>query len=1191
MNFNRLSEYLEGMERRLRALALTRGAAITAAAALCCTVAGVLIANYLGFSPAGILWGRLLLFFGLVVALSAGLALPLLRLNRRKAAHEIEQRCPRFEQRLVTFAEKAGESNAFMELLAADTLEIAREAAPDQIASKNRLLSYSSAAAACLIALAWLGSSGSGFLGYGTSLLWGAIPNNELRPFYAIQLQPGNATIRRKSDQVVTARLMGFQTERVRMLAKFDSSSKWEEAPMRPQPEGPIFEFLFAGVPESLSYYVEAGGVRSKQYRIEVMDLPEVKHVRVTYHYPAWTSLKDKVEDPGGDLRAVEGTEADVRVETDRPLDHGALVLDDGTKIELRDSSARVPIQKDGLYHVAVAERGEMVRLSNDYFIEAQKAVPPAVHIRRPGHDAKVNPIEEVTIDVEAQDDFGLRGIDLHYSVNGGTEKTVSLGGAAGKNAHAATTLYLEDYKLVPGDIVSFYGTARNGLAAAKTDIFFIEVQPFEREFSQSQQAGGAGGADGDNPTSERQKEIIAATWNQLKSGSKDKGAEAENAKLLAFAEGKLRDQAKSLAQRMQRRELAAAHATFQKFVEEMGQAVQALDEAAQKLGARAWQAALPPEQKALQHLERAEATFRQIQVAFGNQGGGGGGSRDIQGLIDLELDREKNQYETGRQNVSKEQRQKEIEEALQKLEELARRQQELAEQQRNSQQAYQQRWQQEMLRREAEELRRKMEQLSRNQQAQAPQGQQGERGQSGQQGQQSSQGGQQGQQGQQSSQGGSSGSSALDRSLEQLARALRDMQNAGSPLGAGSPHSEAEARRAAERLREAHDSLSGARKQEAGAELESLQRNSQQMAEAQQNLTNHMRRVFGAGNPNDPAGQLRQGGPKDTQQLMAEQKKLLDDLNKLEQEMQKAVRDLAGNQQSAAGKLRDALGEMQSQELRLKMGWSLEVMRRGMGPYAMTRQAPVTEGLNKLRDRVREAQQAFHNGQSGDSNLEAALAQTEQLRRRLEQMRNSAGQKPGQQGQPGEHGKPGGQQQDERDGQSQQPGNGSNPAGQSGQQSESASGSPESGGAQGSAPHGQQQGSAQMAHGSRFSPGTGAISGVDSEMAGRAVRDGLRDLSRLEQMLRGNREMSRNIRDLMGEMREFEARRGGITPARLDEMITRLIGGIEQVELQLRRTIESKDPGSVRSGASQTVPPGYVDAVAEYFRRLSQQK
>src|SRR5438132_13274019 len=106
MNFNRLSEYLEGMERRLRALALTRGAAITAAAALCCTIAGVLIANYLGFSPAGILWGRLLLFFGSVVALAAGLALPLLRLNRRRAAPEIEHKCPRFEHTRVTISPK-----------------------------------------------------------------------------------------------------------------------------------------------------------------------------------------------------------------------------------------------------------------------------------------------------------------------------------------------------------------------------------------------------------------------------------------------------------------------------------------------------------------------------------------------------------------------------------------------------------------------------------------------------------------------------------------------------------------------------------------------------------------------------------------------------------------------------------------------------------------------------------------------------------------------------------------------------------------------------------------------------------------------------------------------------------------------------------------------------------------------------
>jgi TolA-binding protein len=61
--------------------------------------------------------------------------------------------------------------------------------------------------------------------------------------------------------------------------------------------------------------------------------------------------------------------------------------------------------------------------------------------------------------------------------------------------------------------------------------------------------------------------------------------------------------------------------------------------------------------------------------------------------------------------------------------------------------------------------------------------------------------------------------------------------------------------------------------------------------------------------------------------------------------------------------------------------------------------------------------------------------------------------------------------------------------------------------------------------------------------------------------------------------------------PERVNQLITQLIGGVEQIELRLRRLNEDKQGTSVRSGASQPVPPGYADAVAEYFRRLSKQK
>ena len=320
--------------------------------------------------------------------------------------------------------------------------------------------------------------------------------------------------------------------------------------------------------------------------------------------------------------------------------------------------TATVPIQKDGQFHIAALEGGDDVRLSEDYFIEAQRDKPPEIKMTRPGRDFKASPIEEVTVQVEAKDDFGLKNVELHYSVNGGPEKVVAMP-SSGKTATGTSTIALEDFKVEPGDVVSMYALAKDARTKTSTDIYFIEVQPFERNYTQSQQAGGdgsGGGGDEDqNQISKRQKEIIAATWNQLK-GAGAKGSDAENAAFLASVQSKLRDQAKSLADRMKARQLTEAGDSFKSFVKDMETAVEAMGPASDKLKGAKWQDALPSEQKALQYLMRAEATSRDIQVAFGKQrggggGGGGAGARDMEGLFDLELDTEKNQYESNKRN------------------------------------------------------------------------------------------------------------------------------------------------------------------------------------------------------------------------------------------------------------------------------------------------------------------------------------------------------------------------------------------------------------------------------------------------------------------------------------------------------------------------------------------------------------
>src|ERR1019366_1546931 len=139
-------------------------------------------------------------------------------------------------------------------------------------------------------------------------------------------------------DHLVSALPTGLQSPSVKLYARFQSSAKWEEIAMQPEATGSFaggYQFLFAGLPENVEYYVTAGAMTSKHFNIRVTDLPAVKQIRVTYHFPAWTNMPPDVEERGGDLRAVAGTEAELEVSTDRPLQGGQIQLDNGKQVQL----------------------------------------------------------------------------------------------------------------------------------------------------------------------------------------------------------------------------------------------------------------------------------------------------------------------------------------------------------------------------------------------------------------------------------------------------------------------------------------------------------------------------------------------------------------------------------------------------------------------------------------------------------------------------------------------------------------------------------------------------------------------------------------------------------------------------------------------------------------------------------------
>jgi hypothetical protein len=80
-------------------------------------------------------------------------------------------------------------------------------------------------------------------------------------------------------------------------------------------------------------------------------------------------------------------------------------------------------------------------------------------------------------------------------------------------------------------------------------------------------------------------------------------------------------------------------------------------------------------------------------------------------------------------------------------------------------------------------------------------------------------------------------------------------------------------------------------------------------------------------------------------------------------------------------------------------------------------------------------------------------------------------------------------------------------------------------------------------------------------------------------------------VQDLIRQMQRLDPRLLAADPSRLSAIVGQLVDSVDQVELELRRVADAQQTGSVRSGAAQPVPPGYADAVAEYFRRLAAQK
>src|SRR5215831_16492529 len=606
------------------------------------------------------------------------------RITDLRLARLIEERNPAAEDRLVTAIECSSEardpniSKAILERLNADANQLAGALSLGNVIRRSRLLMYGGATLASVLILAGVLKWGPREISEGVAQL--VMPKTLAAGSNAnamsIRVKPGSARVPRSSDQDVLATLVNFDAQIVSVYWRpAGSKDEWQGQAMEPAKAKTDYRYSIFNIQDSIEYFVESSGVRSEVYKLTVVDLPYVKQLDVTLNFPAFSHLPSKTTEDGGDIAALKGTVAAITAHLSGKVRAARIVLADGKKIEMRavgqDFVGDLTVAGGTSYYIELTSvDGESYRGSNEYDVSVLEDQPPTVSFDRPGRDRKATNLEEVFTQARAEDDYGVVGMDLYFSVNGGEEKKVNLQELARESARTLTgthTFFLEEFNLKPGDFISYYAKARDANSETTSDIYFIEVKPFEMEYRQSQQQGGGdGGGGGDqdqNALSRRQKDLIAATHKLIRESDKYTPQERKDGyETVAAGQDKLRTDTLEFIDRMERR-LSSEIESQKQMAEMAGYLVQAAKEmegAPPPLRKEAGRDALPPEQRALQKLLAADAIFREVQVAFGNQnasGGGGGNQRqqqELAGLFELELDKMKNQYET----VQRQQRQ-----------------------------------------------------------------------------------------------------------------------------------------------------------------------------------------------------------------------------------------------------------------------------------------------------------------------------------------------------------------------------------------------------------------------------------------------------------------------------------------------------------------------------------------------------
>lgn len=354
-------------------------------------------------------------------------------------------------------------------------------------------------------------------------------------PFFGkeIVVTPGDTQLERGSGLVISARFGHPPPEA--SLVLISDSGKTQRLPMARTLSDPVFGATLMEVAESATYRVEYSGRKTRDFKIRVFEFPALTRADADLVFPSYTGLTNRTIRDTLRVSAVEGSRLTYTLQLNKPVAQARMVGKERSLPLIVDTNAvaalgPVVLTNSARYSLQLIDaEGRTNKAPTEFVIQVLSNLPPELKITFPNGDPRVSRLEELQLQAEARDDFGMLKYGIGFGVTGQNPQFVELGqgAAANEKRQFNTQIALEKLGVEEDQLVSYFAWAEDygpdGLPRRTfSDIFFAEVRPFDEIFrqdqsgaSESQNQGQNGGQNGNqNPRlAELQKQIVIATW------------------------------------------------------------------------------------------------------------------------------------------------------------------------------------------------------------------------------------------------------------------------------------------------------------------------------------------------------------------------------------------------------------------------------------------------------------------------------------------------------------------------------------------------------------------------------------------------------------------------------------------------------------------------------------------------------